>query len=162
VRIKSQKGFFAGLIYAAMGVAFALGATHHTIGSGASMGAGYFPLLLGIVLAVIGVAVMFQSLVVETPDGDPVGKWAGRPLCCISAAIFLFGALLAGIPSLGVPAMGMVAAIYALVMVSAMAGKEFRWFEAFIAATILAAVSWITLVWGLKLHLQVWPSFMTG
>jgi hypothetical protein len=162
VRVKNRKDFVAGLIFAAAGVAFGGGATHYSIGDGASMGPGYFPLLLGIVLAIIGVVMMFQSLVLETSDGNPIGPWAWHPLCYISAASFLFAALLGGIPSLKIPAMGMVAAIYALVMVSALAGKPFRWLGAFIAATLLAAVSWLALVWWLKLPLQVWPGFMTG
>jgi hypothetical protein len=162
VRVKSQKDFAAGLIFAASGVAFAWGSTLYAIGDGDSMGPGYFPLWLGIVLAIIGAVMMFQSLVLETPDGNPIGRWAWRPLCCIGAASFLFAALLGGIPSLRIPAMGMVAAIYALVLVSALAGKPLRWLGAFVAATLLAAGSWLTLVWWLKLPLQVWPAFIGG
>ena len=73
MRIKSQKDFFAGLLYFAVGVAFAWGATNYNIGDGARMGPGYFPLLLGIVLAIIGGIVMFQAMVVETLDGAPIG-----------------------------------------------------------------------------------------
>ena len=75
MRIKSQRDFFAGLLYMTIGIAFAWGATNYTIGNGARMGPGYFPLLLGIVLAVIGAIVMFRALVVETADGEPIGKW---------------------------------------------------------------------------------------
>ena len=162
MRIKSQKDLFAGLIYAAAGVAFAVGATNYNIGNSSSMGPGYFPLVLGIVLAIIGAIVMFRALTLETVDGHPVGKWAFRPLVCIIAANFAFGVLLGGMPSLGVPALGMVAAIYALVLLAALAGTEFRWIEALILATVLAAGSWLAFVWGLKLPFQVWPSFVTG
>lgn len=162
MRIKNQKDFFAGLVYAGVGVAFAWGATNYTIGDGARMGPGYFPLLLGIVLAIIGSVVVFQSLVVETPDGNPIGAWAWKPLLFIIAANFLFGILLGGMPSLGVPAMGLIIAIYVLTIVAAMAGSEFRWLEVIILATILAVGSWVAFVWGLKLQFQVWPSFITG
>ncbi|MDR1969294.1 MAG: tripartite tricarboxylate transporter TctB family protein [Burkholderiaceae bacterium] len=162
MHVKGHKDFVAGLIFAVIGVAFAWGSTHYTIGDGASMGPGYFPLLLGIVLAIIGAIMMFQSLVLETADGDPIGKWAWRPLCCIGAANLLFGALLDGIPSLGLPAMGLVAAICALVVVSALASKKFRWLETLVVAALLAAGSWLTLVWWLKLSVQVWPGSMTG
>ena len=50
--IKSQKDFFSGLLYAVTGVAFAWGATNYTVGTGARMGPGYFPLILGIFPAV--------------------------------------------------------------------------------------------------------------
>lgn len=162
MRIKSQKDFFAGLVYAGVGVAFAWGATNYNIGDGARMGPGYFPLLLGVVLAIIGGIVVFQSLVVETPDGNPVGQWAWKPLLLIIAANFLFGILLGGIPSLGVPAMGLVAAIYGLVIVSSLAGTEFRLGEVLILATVLAIGSWVAFIWGLKLQFQVWPTFITG
>jgi len=162
VQIKSQKDFFAGLVYMGVGIGFAVGATNYTIGDGARMGPGYFPMMLGIVLAIIGAVVAFKALVVETPDGDPIGKWAWKPLAFIIAANFLFGILLGGVPSLGIPAMGMIAAIYVLTIVSAMAGKEFKWSEVLILGTVLAVGSWVAFVWGLKLQFQVWPSFVGG
>ena len=162
MQIKSQKDFFAGLVYMGVGIGFAVGATNYTIGDGARMGPGYFPMMLGIVLAIIGAVVAFKALVVETPDGDPIGKWAWKPLAFIIAANFLFGILLGGVPSLGVPAMGMIAAIYVLTIVSAMAGSEFKWVEVLILGTVLAVGSWVAFVWGLKLQFQVWPSFIGG
>lgn len=162
MRIKSQKDFFAGLLYLSVGVGFAWGATNYTIGNGARMGPGYFPLLLGIILAIIGGIVAFKALVVETPDGDPVGKFAWKPLFFIIMANFLFGILLGGVPSLGIPAMGMIVAIYALTIVAAMAGQEFKWIEVIVLGTILAIGSWFAFVWGLKLQFQVWPSFIGG
>ena len=74
MRIKSQKDFFSGLLYAVIGISFAIGATNYTIGDGARMGPGYFPIMVGTLLAVIGAFVMFQALVVETPDGDKIGS----------------------------------------------------------------------------------------
>lgn len=162
MQIKSQKDFFAGLVYMGVGISFAVGATNYTIGDGARMGPGYFPMMLGIVLTIIGAVVSFKALVVETPDGDPIGKWAWKPLAFIIAANFLFGILLGGIPSLGIPAMGMIAAIYVLTIVSAMAGSEFKWVEVLILGTVLAVGSWVAFVWGLKLQFQVWPSFIGG
>ncbi|HOB66665.1 tripartite tricarboxylate transporter TctB family protein [Ottowia sp.] len=162
MRIKSQKDFFAGLLYMLTGIAFAWGATNYNIGDGARMGPGYFPLLLGIVLAVIGGIVLFQSLVVETPDGDKIGKWAWKPLLFIIASNFLFGILLGGWPALGIPAMGLIIAIFVLTFVAALAGTEFRFVEVLILAILLAALSWFAFVWGLKLQFQVWPTFITG
>ena len=50
MRIKSQKDFFAGLLYVVIGGGFAIGATNYTVGNAARMGPGYFPLLVGILL----------------------------------------------------------------------------------------------------------------
>ena len=40
MKIKSQKDFFSGLMFSAVGAAFALGATTYTVGNGARMGPG--------------------------------------------------------------------------------------------------------------------------
>jgi hypothetical protein len=101
VKIKSQKDFFAGLMFMGVGVAFAWGATTYNVGTGARMGPGYFPLMLGILLALIGSLIAFKATVVETVDGDKIGKWAWKPLFFILAANFTFGILLAGLPSIG-------------------------------------------------------------
>ena len=162
MKIKSQKDFFSGLMFMGVGVAFAWGATTYNVGNGARMGPGYFPLLLGILLALIGAAVTFFSITVETQDGEKVGSWAWKQLFFIIGANLLFGVLLAGLPSFGVPAMGLIVAIYGLTFVASLAGDHFRFKEVFILATILAVLSYAAFVWGLKLQFPVWPSFIAG
>ena len=162
MKIKSQKDFFAGLMFLVVGVAFAWGATTYSVGSGARMGPGYFPLLLGILLAIIGAVVMFKSTVVETEGGDKIGKWAWKQIVFIIGANLLFGVLLAGLPSFGIPAMGLILAIYGLVFVSSLAGSSFKFLEVFILATVLAVGSYVAFVWALNLQFPVWPSFIAG
>jgi hypothetical protein len=162
VKIKSQKDFYSGLMFTAVGVAFAWGATTYTVGTGARMGPGYFPLMLGIVMALIGVAITFTSMVTETADGDKVGKWAWKPLFFILAANLAFGILLGGLPNLGIPAMGLIIAIYALVLIAGAAGSEYKVSTSLILATVLAVGSYIAFIWALKLQIQVWPTFITG
>ena len=60
VLIKSQKDFYSGLMFAVVGAAFALGSTNYSIGTAARMGPGYFPLVLGILLALLGVGIAFK------------------------------------------------------------------------------------------------------
>ena len=162
MRVKSQADFFSGVMFTAIGAAFAIGATSYTVGNGARMGPGYFPLMLGILLAVLGAAVMFQSLVVETVDGDPIGKWAWKPLFFVLAANLAFGVLLGGLPSIGVPAMGMILAIYALTIISSLAGAHFKLRDVLVLSTILAVGSYLAFVVLLNLQFPVWPSFMTA
>ena len=100
MKFKSQKDFFSGLMFMVVGVAFAWGATTYSVGSGARMGPGYFPLMLGILLALIGSVITFKALVVETEGGDKIGAWAWKPLFFILAANFVFGILLGGLPSI--------------------------------------------------------------
>ena len=162
MKIKSQKDFFAGLMFTIVGAGFAWGAATYNVGTGARMGPGYFPLMLGILLSVIGLAVIFEALVVETEDGEPIGKIARKPLVFIIASNVVFGILLGGLPSLGLPAMGLIIAIYALVIIASMAGDHFSFKLALILATVLAIGSYLTFIVGLKLQFQVWPTFITG
>ena len=162
VNIKSQKDFFSGLMFMGVGVAFAWGAITYNVGQGARMGPGYFPLMLGILMTVLGVAITFKSLVVEANGGDKIGKWAWKPLIFIILANLLFGVLLGGLPSVKLPAMGMIAAIYALTFVSSMAETGWKVKNTFILATVLAIGSYVAFILVLKLQLTVWPTFITG
>jgi hypothetical protein len=162
VHIKSQKDFFSGLLFVCVGVAFAWGATTYNVGEGARMGPGYFPLMLGIVLAIIGAVVLFTSLVVEVEGGEKIGKWAWRPLFFIILANLMFGILLAGLPSIKLPGMGMIAAIYGLVIIASMADGHFHIRDTLILATVLAVGSYLAFIVLLKLQIPVWPSFISG
>ncbi len=162
MKIKSQKDFFSGLMFMVVGISFAWGATTYSVGSGARMGPGYFPLLLGVMLAIIGAVVSFKALVVETSNGDKIGAWAWKPLFFIIAANLLFGIMIGGLPSIGLPPMGMVAGIYALTIVSSLAGTQFKLSEVLILSTVLSAGSYVAFVWLLKLQFPVWPTFITG
>ena len=162
MKIKSQKDFYSGLLYTVVGAAFAYGATSYNIGTGARMGPGYFPLLLGSILAVIGGIILFKSLVVETPTGDRVGSWAWKPLSFIIAGNLLFGILLGGLPSIKFPAMGLIVAIYGTTLVVSMAGDKFKLKEVLALATVLSALSYVAFIVVLKLQFPVWPSFIAG
>lgn len=162
MNIKSQKDFFAGLFYTVAGAAFAYGATNYNVGTGARMGPGYFPLLLGVLLAIIGAFVMFKSLTVETQDGEKIGKWAWKPLFFIIVGNLLFGILLGGLPSMGVPAMGLIVAIFGTTLVVSLAGDTYKLKEVLILATILCVGCYGAFVKLLNLQFPVWPTFITG
>ena len=158
--IKSQKDFFSGLMFMIMGLAFAIGATNYKVGDAARMGPGYFPLLLGSLLAILGAIIVFNAMVVATEDGDKIGKWAFKPLFFIIFSNLVFGVLLGGLPSIKFPSFGLIIAIYAVTIISAMAGEEFKLKEVLILATILAVGSYVAFVLLLKLQLPVWPAFI--
>ena len=44
---------------------------------------------------------------------------------------------------------------------AAKAGEEFNTKEVAILATLLAVLSYVAFIWGLKLQFPVWPSFLT-
>ena len=160
--IKSQKDFFSGLMFLVVGAAFAWGATSYSVGTGARMGPGYFPLLLGVLLAILGSVIMFYSLVVETPSGDKVGAFAWKPIGYILGANLVFGVLLGGLPSIKLPSMGLMVAIYALVLIASKAGDSFKLRDVLILSTVLAAGSYLAFIVLLKLQMPVWPTFIAG
>jgi Tripartite tricarboxylate transporter TctB family len=162
VLVKDQKDFVGGLLFTVVGGAFAYGASTYQVGDAARMGPGYFPLLLGIILALMGVVVVLQSLTGGKADGDPIGPVAWRPLLYVLGANVAFGALLVGLPSVGLPGFGLVVAIFALTFIASMAGNEFKLKEVLILAAILSVGSYLAFVKLLALQFPVWPAFITG
>lgn len=159
MNIKSQKDFFSGLMFMCAGAAFAWGASSYTIGSGARMGPGYFPLALGVLLVILGGIITFKALVVETVDGDKVGAFAWKPLVFIILANVVFGVMIGGLPKLGLPPMGLIAGIYAVTLIASLAGDRFNLKEALALGTILSVLCYLAFVVLLKLQFPVWPAF---
>jgi hypothetical protein len=160
VKIKSQRDFFSGALFCAFGVAFAWGATTYNVGTGARMGPGYFPLIVGVLIAIMGALITAKSMIVDTEDGEPVGRIAWKPLVFIISANLVFGVLLGGLPSIGLPPMGLIVAIYALTFIAGLAGDKFSLKASAVLATILAIGSYLAFVVALKLQFPVWPTFV--
>lgn len=154
MKIKSQKDFWSGLMFLAVGIGFAWGATNYSFGVAARPGPAYFPFGLGILLAVLGAFIIFEALVVETEDGEPIGKWAWKPLITIVVAVCVFGLLL--------PRLGMAVSLPILIAIASFASDEFNWKDVLISAVVLTAGSWLIFIVGLKLVLPLWPTFITG
>lgn len=173
MKIKSERDFWSGIMFIVVGVAFAIGATNYSMGSpckagdpcetslyarftqlSAHPGAGYFPLGLAILLAILGAVVLFKSLTIESEhgDGDRIGAIAWRPLIVIVLSITLFG--------LSLERLGMLLSVPLLIVVVSLAGDEFRWKGVIIASIGLTAFAWAVFVWGLKLTIPVLPVFM--
>lgn len=162
MNLKNQKDFFAGLLFMFIGVSFAWGASKYSIGMAAHMGPGYFPLLLGALLTALGAVVVFKAMVFETEDGGRIGPWAWRPLIYIVLANLAFGVLIGGLSSIGLPPLGMVLAIFVLVIASAKASDDFRWKEVLILSAVMALGSYLTFIVLLKLNIQIWPAALAG
>ena len=171
MKIKSERDFWSGLMFLVVGIVFAVGATNYNMGPAcaandpcatsawarlaqlsAHPGAGYFPLGLSILVALLGAIVLFKSLTIESDGGDPVGKFAWRPLIVIIVAIALFGAML--------EPLGLAVTVPVLIAVSSLAGDEFHWKGVLVNATVLTVASWAIFIWGLKLTIPLWPAFV--
>ncbi|MEY3509692.1 MAG: tripartite tricarboxylate transporter TctB family protein [Hydrogenophaga sp.] len=159
--VKSKRDFYSGLLFVVVGAAFALGAQEYELGKAARMGPGYFPTMQGILLVLLGLGVLVNSLRHGGVDGDPIGAIAWRPLCFIIGANVVFGALLVGVPALGIPAFGLIFSIYALVLIASMARPKSSPVESFVLATLLALLSYGAFVKLLNLQFPVWPQFLS-
>ena len=154
MKIKSQRDFVSGLMFIIVGVIFAFGATNYSMGSSAKPGAGYFPLILSVILAILGAVLLFKSLTIETEGGDPIGDIAWRPLLVIVASIAVFGVAL--------PRLGMFMTIPLLIIMVSFAGGEFSWKGVLANSVVLTAGSWVIFIWGLNLTIPLTPAFMGG
>ena len=152
MKIKSQRDFWSGLMFVTVGVVFAIGATNYSMGTSARPGAGYFPMILSVAMALLGAVVLFKSLTIETEGGDPIGAFAWRPLLVIVASISVFGFAL--------PVLGMFITIPLLIVMVSFAGDEFGWLGVLLNCIVLTAGSWVIFIWGLHMTIPLKPAFM--
>ena len=154
MKIKSQRDFVSGLMFIVVGVIFAVGATNYSMGTSAKPGAGYFPLILSVIMAILGAVVLFKSLTIETEGGDPIGSIAWKPLLVIVASITVF--------AIALPRLGMFLTIPLLIVMVSFAGDEFSWKGVIGSCIVLTIFSWIVFIWGLGLTIPLKPIFMAS
>ncbi len=146
--IHTSKDFWAGIMFLAFAAVAVLAARGYAMGSAGRMGPGYFPMALGIVLGVLGLIIIGRAF---AAGDERVGALQLRPLLVIVVAVSLFGLL--------IERLGLVVALVAVVVVSAMASREYRPVEVAALAATLAAFSVGVFVYALRLPLTLWPSF---
>ena len=149
--ILSHQDFASGIMFIVAGAAFAILARSYRMGTAGSMGPGYFPFWLGVVLVLLGVVVLVQSL---SRKGviDRIPRWDVKTLLWVLGSVVLFGLLL--------QPLGLVLSIVVLVLVSSMASHEFTLKGAAGTALAMVVMSLAAFVYGLKLQFPVWPAFI--
>ena len=152
MKIKSERDFWAGLMFLLVGVAFAWGATSYNFGSSARPGPAYFPFGLGVLLALLGALELFKALTIESEGGDPIGAIAWKPLIVILAAVALFGVAL--------PRLGLVITLPLMVLIASWASDEFSWKATVGNAVVLITMSWLIFIKGLSLIIPLWPTIL--
>jgi hypothetical protein len=106
----------------------------YPFGTGARMGPGYFPSVLGGLLVLFGLAAVVRSFL---QPGESIGAVAWKPLFLVVAATVAFAFLL--------PRIGLPVSLVILVLVSAAASERFR-FDWRPALGLVALVAFCTLV----------------
>ena len=147
MRIRAPKDFWSGVMFCGFAAVALLAARGYALGTAGKMGPGYFPLLLGLVLAGLGLLLIGRSLVL---DGEPVPRLHLLPIAVIAFAVALFGLM--------IEPLGLVVTLAVLTIVTAWAGPEFRLAESAVLAVALIAFSIGVFVYLLGLPLALWPS----
>lgn len=149
--VRHPKDFWSGAIFGATGLGAILLGRDYPMGTATRMGPGYFPVVLGGLLVVIGLALMARAL---RQDGPPVDRFALRPLVLVLGSTVLFGLLLRGA--------GLVVALMVLVLAGAYAGRHFAWGAALALAVGLTVFSVLVFVKALGLPLPVLGPWLGG
>lgn len=149
---RSAKDVLAGLAFVGFGVAFAAGASTYTIGSPVRMGPGFFPLLVGGLLVVLGGIIVLKPA--ADPDATPLTRPPMRATVLILGAIVVFGLTVRGL--------GLVPSVFIAALMSALASRQIKPVGALLLAVGLTVISVLVFVVGLRLNLPLlgpWISF---
>ncbi|MBR0825118.1 tripartite tricarboxylate transporter TctB family protein [Bradyrhizobium manausense] len=149
--IRDQRAFASGALFLAFAIFFFVTALNYPAGTAARMGPGYFPRLLAIALAAIGLAVMLGA-VRRTAQRQASQSWDINGLAWVTGSVVLFACLLFPL--------GLVGALFVLIVVSSRASPEFTWTGALANAAVLIALCLLVFVYGLGLKLPVWPALL--
>lgn len=143
--ITAPREFFAGAVYLAFGAAGLWFGWAYPMGTAGRMGSGYFPKVLSVLLIVLGLLAIFRGMTVQ---GQRLSAIKLRPILAIPAACLLFALLLEPV--------GLIGALFLLIILSAMASQEFRWSPLALAgAAGLVGVMALVFVWGLSVPMPL-------
>lgn len=147
-RIRSQQDLVAGLLFLGIAVSGLWISSDYPLGTAVRMSSGYFPRILCIVLAVLGLCIIVQALVVE---GRPITRIRLRPVVLIPVSVLLF--------AMSINTLGLVIASLLIIVIGGFASSQTRWRELVLAAILLSAVAVMIFVKGIGLLIPIWPEF---
>jgi hypothetical protein len=158
MKIGHPKDFWGGVLFAAIGLFFALiaygikplGIPGYAMGVPARMGPAFFPFWLGMMLFTLGAIIAFTGFKHGGTEEDrhfPVFHW--MPNFWVLGAIVLFGLVMKII--------GMLIAGVLLIVISGKGSREFRLKRSLILGVILSVACAMVFVWGLKLPIPLCP-----
>jgi hypothetical protein len=140
VRIKSPEDFWSGLMFIGFGLLAVVVARDYPMGSAMRMGPGYFPTYIGAVLIVLGSVVTALSF---RWQGEGIGHFTWRGMILLSLGFLFFG--------WAIDRVGFVIALAGLIVLAALAGREFKLKEVVVLTVALIVGSWALFIWGLEL-----------
>ena len=147
IKIRNGKDFYAGLFFFFVGLVTVFEARDYSVGTARSMGPGYFPILLGYLLLMIGAGAAVRGLWLK---GEKIRIASLRPLLMVSGAVLSFAFLL--------KPCGLILALLALVFVSCLGSREFRLRDTVILYFALTTIATGLFVYALGLPLPLFWS----
>lgn len=151
MRIRNHRDLWAGVMFFAIGASFALLAQQYQMGSAARMGPAYFPTVLGVLLALLGL-IIFAGAFAPGNTEERIDSVGWREIALLLGSVALFALLL--------PQLGIVVAIVAMISVASIASHEFSARDTTISIVVLLLLSYFVFVKGLELQFPVWPRFL--
>jgi uncharacterized protein YacL len=148
--LRNKRDFWAGVMFIGFGILFVILSRQYQLGTAAKMGPGYFPTVLGALMATLGLIVSIGAFAKRNPVTD-LSKVGWKELGMVLGAVALF--------AIALPQLGFIIALILLIFVSALASHEFSMRDTIIAIVFLIVLSYIVFVWGLELQFPVWPKF---
>jgi len=150
--IRRSKDFASGSLFFVVGIAAFVVVREYTFGTARNMGPGYFPTVLGALLAGLGLLIIGGALFGNRAQA--IESFALRPLLLVLGGTLLFAWLLR-------PA-GLVPAIVTAVLVGAAATPASRPVPALMLAALLAAGCALVFVAGLGQDLPLLGTWFRG
>lgn len=150
-----MENVFASLFLVVLGAgAVAVSFSNYGIGTAAAPQAGYFPMLLGLLLAALSGIVAVRDFIhrQSTEDG-----WPLRELFYIIGALVVFALLMGSGRSFGIPRTGLLPATFCLVLITSRAMREIGVKEGVLLALTLTCLSWAVFSALLGLAVPLWP-----
>jgi len=151
-RRPSRQDILIGAVFVVLGAGFAIGATDYGLGTPADMGAGAFPFVLGLLLALFGGITIVKGIVAG--ETDPIGPVPWRAIALIAGGVLFFGATVRGL--------GVAPAVFVAVLLSAFASERTRPLGALAIAAGLTVVCVAIFVLALQLRLPLIGPWLGG
>ena len=148
----ARKDLLAGATFVGFGLAFAITSSTYERGTALRMGPGYFPLVLGSLLVLLGILIVVKGFVAG--EGGDIGAVPWKAAALLVAALLFFGFTVRGL--------GLVPALLVTVFLSALAGHRARVIPAVVIAASLTALSVLIFVVLLQLRLPYFGPWLQG
>ena len=137
-------------MFMVIGIVFAVGAYNYQMGTAARMGPGFFPRILGFIMAGLGVIIAGIGLKNQAQFAATEGiGWTWKPVIILTVAVVLFGFTL--------PTLGMIIAISLLTFISGIAAHDKNYRELAMITVIMCIFCAGVFIWGLKLQMKLFP-----